>query len=113
MNLEVAKKIKEKLAAYHTWSTGQQFQSCRLVQYCGSEMIGAINVSCSQIEVQLQGLFAEGFCVDWICHDARLHLRVWEFGGAEPEWRFVYAETDLPSAPLCAAPAWPTMNNLG
>jgi hypothetical protein len=98
MNLEVTKKIEEKLAAYRTWRTGQQFQTCRLVQYCGSEMIGAIDVSRSEIEAQIQGLLAEGFYADWICHDAKLYLREWEFGGAEPEWRFVYAETDLPSA---------------
>lgn len=95
MNLEVAKKIEESLAAYRAWSIGQPFHSCRLVQYCGPEMIGAIDVPLPEIKAQIRGLLAEGFYVDWTCHIGRLYLRVWEFGGGEPEWRFVYDESDI------------------
>ena len=96
MSVEVAYRIEKALAAYRAWSTGQQVRRCRLVQYCGPEMIGAIDIPGSEVEAQIRGLLEEGFYVDWACRAATLYLRVWEFGGAEPEWRFVFAEDDLP-----------------
>jgi hypothetical protein len=37
----------------------------------------------------------EGFYVDWAAHERRIFLRVWEFGGPEPEWSTVFAERPL------------------
>ena len=41
------------------------------------------------------GQRGEGFYVDWTEHENRLYLRVWEFGGPEPEWSKVFAEVPL------------------
>jgi hypothetical protein len=37
----------------------------------------------------------EGFQVDWSERQQRVYLRVWEFGGPEPEWPKVFAEQPL------------------
>jgi hypothetical protein len=97
MNPDVTKEIAKRLAEYRAWSSHQQFQSCRLVQYYGLD-VGAIDVPRSEIEAQTEGLLAEGFYADWSCHDTRLYLRVWEFGGDEPPWEYVYAERNLPDS---------------
>ena len=95
INPDVTKEIAERLAAYRARSSDQQFQSCRLVQYCGPD-VGAIDVPRSEIEAQIEGSVTEGYYVDWSCQNARLYLRVWEFGGDEPAWEYVYAESNLP-----------------
>lgn len=98
MNPEVLKRISDAVASYRTWCQDRQFQNCRLVQYCGPDMIGAIDVPVAQIEAQIEGLLAEGFDVDWGSNGNQLYLRVWEFGGAEPDWQSVYAERSLQNA---------------
>jgi hypothetical protein len=98
MNSDVARKIADKVRDYQAWSTGQQFERCRSVHYCGPDMVGAVDIPTSEIETRIDSLLAEGFYVDWHCQASTLYLRVWEFGGDEPSWECVYAESNLPSA---------------
>jgi hypothetical protein len=93
---EVAQRIRETLEAFHVWKEGQRFSDCRLVQYCGPERIGAIDVEVGETEPEIEGLVAEGFSVTWAVHRDRLYLKVWEYGYDEPGWEEVYAERDMP-----------------
>ena len=70
-------------------------RSCRLVQYCGPEFVGAKDVTLPTVEMEVKDLREEGFFVSWLEQDHRLLLRVWEFGGVEPSWADVLAERDL------------------
>jgi hypothetical protein len=88
-------KIESKLDSFHQWVHGRELRSCRLVQYVGVEMLGAIDVPLGEVESQIEGLVCEGFYVDWAQDGSRLYLRVWEFGGPEPPWSKVVAEEHL------------------
>lgn len=87
-------KLNAKLAAYRNWFGGRSVHSCRLVHYCGVTCV-AKTLPLEEVEREIEGLVCEGFYVDWAEHDARLFLRVWEFGGPEPEWAKVFAEEPL------------------
>ena len=88
-------KLDAKLNAYRAWFAGRAFRSCRLVHYCGIDLVGAKSLSIPEVESEIEGLVCEGFYVDWAEHEARLYVRVWEFGGPEPEWSKVVAEVPL------------------
>jgi hypothetical protein len=88
-------KLDAKLAEYRAWSTGRDLASCRLVHYCGVDLGGAKSLHATEVESEIEGLVCEGFYVDWAEHENRLYLRVWEFGGPEPEWSKVFAEVPL------------------
>ena len=49
------------------------------------------------VEARIEGLVCEGFYVDWAEHESRLFLRVWEFGGPEPDWPSVFCGAITPS----------------
>ena len=70
-------------------------QGVRLVQYCGVEMRGALDVPESEIEHQIEGLVAEGFCLKWINENGITYLKVWEPDGPEPDWSSVFKEDNL------------------
>lgn len=88
-------KLQTKLSDYRSWSVGRRLSGCRLVQYCGVEMVGAQDVPLAEVESRIESLICRGFYVDWEQHQSRLFLRVWEFGGPEPEWAKVFAEQAL------------------
>ena len=85
----------EKSASFRQWSLTHEFADCRLVQYCGADLIASINLSKEEIEQQIEGLVNEGFYVDWKLDGTRLFLRIWEYGGPEPDWDHVFAERSL------------------
>lgn len=67
-----------------------------MVQYCGPEMIGSLSLEEKEIESRIKALICEGFYVEWNTkEDASCFLRVWEFGGPEPDWKKVFEEVDL------------------
>lgn len=88
-------KLDNKLSAYRAWSAGRKLSHCRLVQYCGVDLVGALDVPLGAVETRITGLVCEGFYVDWTEHNGRLYLRVWEYDGPEPNWTNVFAEKPL------------------
>jgi hypothetical protein len=95
MNEEFRRKLEAKLTAFRDWSRHKRLTSVRLVQYCGVEMVGAIDLAADEVVRQIEGLVCEGFYVDWSELEGRLYLRVWEYGGPEPSWLKVYDEGPL------------------
>jgi hypothetical protein len=88
-------KIESKIAEFRDWSSEQTFSECRLIQYCGVDLVHAISVPLTQVEQQIEGLLSEAFYVDWEASEGRLYLKVWEFEGPEPDWPMVFAERPL------------------
>ena len=88
-------KLQCKIADYHTWAAGRRLSGCRLVHYCGVDLLGAQDLLLTEVEASIAGLVCEGFYVDWAEDQGQLFLRVWEFGGPEPEWPKVFAEQPL------------------
>ncbi|WP_113962251.1 hypothetical protein [Roseimicrobium gellanilyticum] len=88
--------MKETRAAFRQWLEGRRLSGCRLVQYCGPELTGAIDVEADAVEAGIEGVVAEGFYVNWAAHHDRLYLKIWEYGYHEPSWEDVYAERNMP-----------------
>jgi hypothetical protein len=88
-------KLRSKLADYRAWSSGRAFADCHLVHYSGVDLIAAQTVPLTEVERRIEGLVCESFYIDWADHGGRLCLRVWEYGGPEPEWPRVFAEEPL------------------
>ena len=88
-------RLQSKLADYRAWSLGRKSTECRLVQYCGVELVGAQSVPMAEVAARIEALVCEGFYADWAEHDGRLYLRIWEFDGPEPAWPKVFAEEPL------------------
>jgi hypothetical protein len=78
--MHVVQRIAEELADYRRWIVSQRFLRCRLVHYCGPDMIGSIDVAVAETDSQIEGLLNEGFSVSWSCRGDCLYLKVWEFG---------------------------------
>ncbi len=95
MDESFRKKLQTKINGYRDWSRSRTFSNCRLVQYCGVDLIGAIDVPLAEIESRIEALVCEGFYVDWTDREGRLILRVWEFGGPMPDWLNVAAEQPI------------------
>ena len=95
MNEAFLAKLNAKLEAYREWRAGRDVQAARLVQYCGVELVGALDIPVGDVESRIEGLVCEGFYVDWAEHERRLIVRVWEFDGPEPDWPSVWAERAL------------------
>lgn len=95
MTPEFEKKLNQKLAKYDKWASKNSFSQCRLVQFCGVEFVGAIDVELDQIVNQITGLLCEGFYVDWGIHNNSMYLRVYESGGPEPTWDQTIKEEPL------------------
>ncbi len=91
-------KLQAKLADYRVWSARRKLTGCRLVHYCGIDLAGSQDLPLAEAEARISGLICEGFRVDWKEHEGRLFLRVWEFGGPEPDWPKVLAEQPLADA---------------
>jgi hypothetical protein len=88
-------RLDAKLDTYREWFAKRKISNCRLVQFCGVEMIGALDIPLSEIQDRIEGLLCEGFYVDWAEDRGRLYLRVWEYGGPEPDWPNVFREESL------------------
>jgi hypothetical protein len=88
-------RLQAKLDGYQEWARGRTLSRCRLVQYSGVQLAGAHNVPIAEVESLIEQLVCEGFYVDWAEHEGQLVLKVWEFGGPEPEWSKVLDEQPL------------------
>jgi hypothetical protein len=95
MTPEFQAALDSKMLSFREWSASRAFNSCRLVQYWGPDLGGAIDIQLEEIEDQISGLFCEGFYVDWAQTRECIVLRVWEHGGPEPEWQDAFAETPI------------------
>lgn len=95
MTSEFRAKLEAAIADFRAWSGKQLFDRLRIVQYCGTEMIGAHDSDLSEIENHIIGCLSEGFRLAWAKHNDSLYLCVWEGLDAAPAWSFVFAETDL------------------
>jgi hypothetical protein len=96
MTPEFAAKLATKLSDYRHWALGRHFNSVRLVQYCGVEMVGARDIALSEVEQQISGCTCEGFGVEWAEQNQRLYLCVWEpwdQPGTAPDWSKVFIES--------------------
>jgi hypothetical protein len=87
--------LQAKLADFRGWSAVRSVTGYRLVQYCGVDLIGALSGPLSEIEAQIEGLVCEGMTVDWAEKGGLVYLRVWEFGGPEPDWSKVFTEVPI------------------
>ena len=85
-------KLQAKLADYRAWQKRRRLSACRLVQYCGVDLIGVHEVPLTQVETRIQELVCEGFFVDWDDRQGKLYLRVWEYPGPEPDWSKILVE---------------------
>ena len=88
-------KLIKKLAVYRTWLEERKLQSRVLVHYSGVSLIGVKELALDDVEKEITGLVEEAFYVDWTEHESKVYLRVWEYGGPEPEWAKVFAYDDL------------------
>lgn len=95
MDEESRAKLDAKLAEFRSWSLGRGLTSCRQVHYCGVDLVGVKSLPLLEVESEIQSLACEGFYVDWREFEDCLYLRVWEFGGPEPQWSKVFAEVPL------------------
>lgn len=91
----LAGSFAARLAAFQAWLALHPFSHCRLVQYSGVDLVGAMDVEPSDVEAQIAGLLAEGFRVDWLDRDQKLFLRIWEGRCPEPGWDAVLAARPL------------------
>jgi hypothetical protein len=87
--------IDTQLDAFRIWCLDKSINTCRLVHFCGVDLLGATGISMTDIESKIIGLLCDGFYVSWAEKDGCLYLRVWEFGGPVPEWSLVFAELPL------------------
>jgi hypothetical protein len=99
MNSEFQAKLDAKIKEYRSWAHNKSVAVGRLVQYSGSEFLGAVDVAPEELEGQIVGLECEGFYVDWAEYNERIYLRVWEYPGPEPNWDLVFKEKDLMDVP--------------
>jgi len=95
MDEEFKAKLNAKLADYRAWLAGRNIASVRLIQYCGIECLGGIDIPLNEVEIRLKALISEAFYVDWKERNECLYLRVWEFDGPEPHWESVMLEKHL------------------
>jgi hypothetical protein len=95
MNGTFRSELNSRLESFRVWAASRSFSGCRLVHYCGADLVGAKDVPSPEVVVQIEELICEGFFVDWSDNNDRLYLRVWEFGGPEPDWAHVFAEKSL------------------
>jgi hypothetical protein len=87
--------IDSKLDAFRDWARQREFHRCRLVQYCGVDLVGSIDVPLGAIESQIECLLGEAFRIDWDQQSEVVYLRVWEGDDLVPPWSNVFAEEPL------------------
>jgi len=98
LNPKVVAKIDSAVSAFRTWSQGKRFLGCRVVQYCGIELVGADDVELAEAEWRIRGYLGDGYHIAWDEHEGRLYFCVWEGWDDEvvvPSWQRVFAELNL------------------
>ena len=92
---EFSAKLAAELAEYRAFVSPLRIDTCRLVHYCGVDVPNAIDVPLSEVEDNVTGCLAEGFCVGWLEHNRRLFIYVQEPGCPLPERASVVAEAAI------------------
>jgi len=87
--------IEERLDAFRAWRVDHSFASARLVQYCGDECVGGIDIAIDEAENQVRGCLAEGFRVEWKEQSGRLHLCISESIDGPLDWTKIFGEADF------------------
>jgi hypothetical protein len=95
MNAEFKAKLDRKLAGLRDWMEAYSFANCRIVQYCGVECLGSMDIKRDEIECRVECYIKEGFNADWNMLDSVAVLRIYEYPGPEPAWDLVLSESDL------------------
>lgn len=95
MNEEFQLMLVGKLNEFQAWSQSQHYDACRLVQYCGIECVGAIDVPLNHVAREIKGGLGEGYSVAWAINDRRLYLVVWEPHDLPWTWPQVSREEHL------------------
>ena len=98
MNPAVAAKVEKALHSYRAFVQGKQFQSHRLVEYAGVEMVGAFDIQLPEVEPRIRVAIMEGFRAMWAANGQNLVLCIWEpwdEPAPPPAWERVFAERDL------------------
>lgn len=94
-NEEFQLMLVGKLNEFQAWLQSQHYDACRLVQYCGIECVGAIDVALDEVEIEIKGALREGYGVAWATNDRKLYLVVWEPDGLPWTWPQVFCEEHL------------------
>ncbi len=92
-------KSERAQSSFVSFKTENNFNTCRLVQYSGPEIAGAIDIDIEEILNQINGLICEGFDIEWAVKDNVCFLKVWEYPGSIPDWSKVFQEKDLMEIP--------------
>ena len=95
MSPEFAAALNAKLEAYRSWAATRPRVPGRLVKYEGVQFGGAIDVPLDELIEEVEGLFCEGYRVDWSEHKGRIYLVAWEGDESGPDWDLIYQEKDL------------------
>lgn len=92
---EIRQQIELRIAEFREWRSTQELSVARLVQYCGVECIGGIDVGLDEAEQQIRGCLEEGFGADWHNDNGRLYICIYESLDETPDWMKVIAEKSL------------------
>jgi hypothetical protein len=88
-------KLELCIGNFRHWAQGREVSGCRLVQYVGVDLLGAIDIPLGKVESQIEGLVCEGIRVAWAQQGRLMYLRAWDGDGPEPAWSKVFAEEPL------------------
>jgi hypothetical protein len=92
---DAASRVGRHLKSFRSWRKEHEGNRAVLVQYCGPEMTGSIDIELDQIEAQIEGCVGEGFDVFWSEKGNIIFLCVIESWEKEIEWEKVYMKEDL------------------
>lgn len=95
MTPEFAEALKAKMDAFLSWSSHRPAAAGRLVKYEGVQFVGAIDVPFDELSEEVEGLFCEGYALDWSEHLGRIYLVAWEATDPVVPWELIYQEKDL------------------
>ncbi|WP_430388286.1 hypothetical protein [Dyella sp. 20L07] len=88
-------KLASVLGAYREFVAHDKPVRCRLVHYCGSDVVGGVDVPVDEIEARITAYLAEGFHFDWKWKGDGILIWVQEPDGPLPHWELVEREEPL------------------
>jgi len=89
---DVLQQIKDRVTAFRAWGMERGFVSARLVQYCGDECVGGIDLPPEAAEQEIRGCLGDGFRVEWEQSGQRLYICVLERIDGPLDWQKVFSE---------------------
>jgi len=88
-------KLASVLEAYREFVAADKPVRCRLIHYCGLDVVGGVDVPVDEIEARITGCLAEGFHLDWKRQGKGILIWVQEPDGPLPPWESVEREEPL------------------